>query len=177
MFSEISSERESYRRRLEVLQTEFREKLRVRDEARTALSGADERIESLQREGISILGNLNTAVSESEGDKLKELERNSRRNTRDLARAQKHRERQARKLEAVEFSDEEAVGELKRDSSKILDEYAGRVEERKRWLSGVAENLDEEWTSLAREAAPLTGEYEPGRAGELPAAKTSPEEG
>ncbi len=161
MISEIGSELEAYRSRCETLHEEFRKKLRVRDEARAALAGADERIEALQKEGVSLLGNLNTAISGGEEEKLKGLESKTRRNARDLARARKSRERLARKLEAVEVNDGAAVRELKAAASEVLDEYSERVAERKRWLAGTADTLDSQREKLAREASPLTGEYEP----------------
>ena len=171
MISEIGSELEAYRRRCEALHGEFRKKLRTRDDARAALAEADERIDTLQKEGVSLLGNLNAAISEDEGEKLKELESKTRRNTRDLTRARKSRERLARKLEAVEVDDEAAVRELKTAASEVLDEYSERVAERKRWLAGTADTLDSQRERLAREASPLTGEYEPGYPDQSPGAE------
>ena len=77
----------------------------------------------------------------------------------------------AQKLEAVEVDDEAAVRELKTAASEVLDEYSERVTERKRWLAGTAGTLDSLQETLAREASPLTGEYEPGYSRRLPEAE------
>lgn len=144
-----------------MLHDEFRQKLRVRDEARTALAEAEERISTVQMEGVTLLGNLNAAMSEGDEDQVKELERGYKRNSQDLIRAQKTRAAAARKLEAVEIDDEEAVRKLRNAVSEVLDEHAERIWERKRWLTGLMETLDSKQRMLAQDAAPLTGEYEP----------------
>ena len=169
MISEIGSELESYRRRLESLHEEFRKKLHTRDEARAALSEADGRIEELQKEGLFLLNNLSSATSEREAEKLKKLDSNSKKNTRELVRAKKHRERLTRRLESVEVDDEKAVRDLKIAASEVLDEYSGRTAERKQWLADTAETLNSQWQTLAQEASPLTGKYEPGDSKQLPA--------
>lgn len=176
MISEVGSEMENYRGRLEALHEEFQKKLRIRDEARATLAESDEHVKSLQKEGLSLLGNLNAASSESEDERVKELESNSKRNTRELIRAQQRRERLAQKLKTVEVDDEEAVRELKEAASNVLDKYARRIQKRKKWLSGVAETLDSQRETLAREASPLTGEYGTKKPEELPAAENAPED-
>ena len=161
MVSEIEDELAVYRKRCEALHDEFRQKLRTRDEARAALAEAEERISAVQMEGVALLGNLSTAMSGGDEDQAKELERGYKRNNRDLTRAQKIRDAAARKLAAVEVDDEKAVSDLKTAASKVLDEYAERVWERKQWLTGLMQTLDKKQKALARDAAPLTGEYEP----------------
>ena len=171
MVSDIEDELAVYRKRCETLHEEFLQKLSTRDKARTALSEAEERISSVRMEGVALLGNLNAAMSEGDEDQIKDLERGYKRNNRDLVRAQKTRDAAARKLEAVEVDDERAVSELKTDVSEVLDEYAERVWERKQRLTGFMESLDKNREALARDAAPLTGEYQPRRPPEeLPAA-------
>lgn len=177
MLSEIRSELEIYRKRCEALHEEFRKKLRSRDEARAALAEADEKIKSLQMESVALLGNLNTAMSGDAKEELKDLERSSKRNTRDLIRAQKTRDATARKLKAIEVDDEKAVSDLKNAVSEVLDEYAECVRERKQRLTGLMESLDKNQEALARDVAPLTGEYEPRRPREeLPAAEKRSQE-
>lgn len=168
MASEIEAELAAYRRRLEALHDAFRKKLLVRNEARTALTEAEERISSLQVEGVTLLGELNTAMAEGNGERVQDLERVYKSNNRDLVRAQKTKEAAARKLETVEVDDEQAVGELKKDASELLDEYAERIRERKQRLTTFMETLDSNRETLARDAAPLTGDYEPRRLDEPP---------
>lgn len=174
LVSEIRAELEDYRRRCEALHEEFKERLRVRDDARAALAEAEERVSSLQMEGVSLLGGFSAAMSEADDGKLRDRERDYRRNSRELAKAEKRRDRLAGGLEAVELDEEEAARELRVAVSGVLDEYARRVEERKRWLAGVMETLDGQREDLARAAAPLVEEYESRRSPEeLPPAEES----
>lgn len=161
MVGEIETELAAYRKRCEILHDEFRQKLQVRDEARSALSEAEERISTLQMEGVALLGNLNAAISGGDDGAIKDLERAYKSNNRNLVRARKTRDAAARKLETVEVDDEQAVAALKNDVLGVLDEYAERVRERKEHLAGFAETLDRKQAALARDTAPLTGEYEP----------------
>ena len=178
MVSEIEDELVVYRRRCEALHDEFRRKLRARDEARAALAEAEERVSSIQMEGVALLGNLNTAMSEGNEERIKALERGYKGNNRDLIRAQKTRDAAARRLEAVKVDDEKAVSDLKSAVSEVLDEYAERVWERKQWLTGLVEALNSKQKTLAQDAAPLTGEYEPRQPhGELSAAEEKPQKG
>ena len=177
MVSEIEEDLVAYRKRCEALHDEFRQKLRRRDEARAALSEAEERVATVQMEGVNLLGNLNTAMSEGDEEKVKAQGSGYKRNNRDLTRAQKARDAAARKLEAVEVDDEKTVRDLKNAVSEVLDEYAERVWERKQWLSGLVETLDNRQKTLAQDAAPLTGEYEPRQPHEeLSAAEEKPQE-
>lgn len=177
MVSEIEDELSVYRKRCEALHEEFRQKLRARDEARAALANAEERISTVQMEGVALLGNLNSAMSEGNEDQVKDLERGYKRNNRELIRAQRTRDAAARKLETVEVDDEKAVRDLKTAASEVLDEYAERVWERKQWLTGLMETLDNKQKMLAQDAAPLTGKYEPRQPHkELSAAEEKPQE-
>ncbi len=160
MLSEIEGELADYQRRCEALHEEFRRRLSTRDEARTALSEADERVGGIQMEGVALLGRLNAAMSEGDEEKARELERDCKRNSRDLVRAQKNRDAVARRLESVEVDTKEASSELKEAVSRVLDEYARCVEERKRWLAGVAETLDRQQAKLDETAVPPMSEYE-----------------
>lgn len=161
MASEVEDELAVYRRRCEALHDEFRKKLRVRDEARAALSEAEERVAVVQTEGVARLGSINAAMSGGDEEKVKELEHGYKKNNRDLLRAQKARDAAARRLEAVEVDDEKAVADLKRAATKVLDEYAKRVWSRKQWLADFTETLNRNQETLIRDAAPLTGDYEP----------------
>lgn len=163
MDSEIEDEIAVYRKRCEALHEEFLQKIRLRDEARAALSEAEDGIKSVQTESVALLGRLNAAMSEGNEEEIKDLERGYKRSNRDLVRAQKRRDAAARRLEAVEVDDDRAVRQLKEAVSEVLDEYAERVRERKQRLSVFVETLDRNQEALARDAAPLTGEYKPGR--------------
>lgn len=160
MISEVRAELEDYRRRCEALHEEFRQRLRVRDDARAALSESEESIKSLQMEGVSLLSDFSAAMSAGDDEKLREAERGYKRHSRELAKAEKRRDTLAGRLKAVEVNDEEAARELRDAVSEVLDEYARRVEERKQWLIGVIETLDEQREELARAADPLVEEYE-----------------
>ncbi len=160
MISEARAELEDYLRRCEALHEEFKQRLRVRDDARAALSEADERIKSLQMEGVSLLGDFSAAMSAADEDRLRELERGYKRHSRELAKAEKRRDGLARRLEAVEIDEQEAARGLRDAVSEVLGEYAGRVRERKQWLIGVMEALDEQREELARTAAPIIEEHE-----------------
>lgn len=174
MISEVRTELEDYRRRCEALHEEFRQRLRVRDDARAALSESEESIKSLQMAGVSLLGDFSAAMSAGDDEKLREAERDYKRHSRELAKAEKRRDTLAGRLEDVEVEDEEAARELRAAVSEVLDEYARRVEERKQWLIGVMETLDEQREELARAADPLVEEYESRKSPEeLPPAEES----
>lgn len=173
--SEVRSELEDYRRRCEALHEEFRQRLRVRDDARAALSEAEGRIKSLQMEGVSLLGDFSAAMSAADDDRLRELERVYKRHSRELAKAEKRRDTLASRLEDVEVNEDEAARGLRDAVSEVLDEYAHHVHERKQWLTGVMEMLDDQREELARAAAPLIEEHEsPQSLKELPSAEDPP---
>lgn len=176
MASEIEAELAVFRKRCEKLHEEFRRRLRARDEARDALSEAEEILSSVQMEGVGLLGSLNTAMSEGDEEKLKQQKRGYKKNNRDLVRTQKKRDAAAKRLEKVDVDDESVVTELKNDVSEVLDEYAERVRDRKQRLAEFMDTLDKNHESLVRDTAPLTGEYEPRHSPEkLPAEGTSKE--
>ncbi|CAN5707379.1 hypothetical protein BH24ACT20_BH24ACT20_16530 [soil metagenome] len=166
MISEVRSEVEGYLKRCEALHEEFRQRLRVRDDARAALSEAEENIKSLQVEGVSLLSDFSAAMSAADEDGLREAERGYKRHSRGLGKAEKHRDRMAGRLESVEVDEEEVSRELRDTVSEALDEYAQSVAERKQWLAGVMEVLDDQREELGRAAAPLMEEYESRRSPE-----------
>lgn len=175
MISEVQAELEDYRRRCEALHEEFRQRLRVRDDAREALSEAEGRIKSLQMEGVSLLGDFSAAMSAADDDRLRELERVYKRHSRELAKAEKRRDTLASRLEDVEVNEDEAARGLRDAVSEVLDEYAHHVHERKQWLTGVMEMLDDQREELARAAAPLIEEHESRQSlKELPSAEDPP---
>lgn len=177
MLSEIENELAEYRRRCEALHEDFRQRLRIRDDARAALSEADERVSEVQMEGVALLGRLNTAMSEGNEEELRELERDCKRNSRDLVRAQRNRDATAHRLESVEVDEGEASSELKRAVSEVVDEYARRVDERKQWLTSVVETLEKQQKELKETAAPLMAEYESRHAAEATPGESPPEAG
>lgn len=172
MLSEVRSEVEEYLRRCEALHEEFRERLRVRDDARAALSEAEESIKPLQIEGVSLIGDFSAAISAGDGEKLRDAEREYKRHSRELGKAENHRDRLAAKLENVEVDEEEAARELKDAVFKVLDEYSRGIQERKQWLAGVMEVLDDQREELGRKSAPLITEYDSRKSPEeLPSAE------
>ena len=175
MISEVRGELEDYRRRCETLHEEFRRRLRVRDDARATLSEADEQIKFLQKEGISLLRDFSAAMSAADDGKLRELERGYKRHSRKLGKAEKHRDRLSGRLEAVEVNEEEAAQELRDAVSEVLDEYSRCIQERKQWLTGVMETLEDQREELGWAAAPLIEEHESRRfPEELPPAEEAP---
>ena len=175
MISEVRSEVEGYLRRCEALHEEFRQRLRVRDDARAELSEAEESIKALQMEGVSLLSNFSSAMSAADEDRLREVEHAYKRHSRELGKAEKHRDRLADRLDSVGVDEEDAARELKDAVSKVLDEYSRDVRERKQWLAGVVEVLDDQREELDRKAAPLIEEYESRRGPEeLPQAEDPP---
>lgn len=175
MISEVRGELEDYRRRCETLHEEFRRRLRVRDDARTALSEAEEQIKSLQMEGVSLLGDFSAAMSAADDEKLRELERGYKRHSRELGKAEKHRDRLAGRLNAVEVDEKEAAQELREAVSGVLGEYSRRIQERKQWLASAMEILEDQREELGRAAAPLIEEHESRRSPEeLPSAEETP---
>lgn len=176
MISSVRSEVEDYLRRCEALHEEFKQRLHVRDDARKELSEAEKSIKSLQMEGVSLLGDFNAAMSATDEDALREAERAYKRHSREVGEAEKHRERMAAELEDVEANEEDAARELKDAVSEVLYEYSQDVQERKQWLAGTIEILDDQWEELERKAAPLIEEYETRRGPEeLPPAEDPPE--
>lgn len=175
MTSEVQAEVEDYLRRCEVLHEEFRQRLRARDNARAELSEAEESIKSLQMEGVSLLSDFSSAMSAADEERLREAERAYKRHSHEIGKAEKHRDRMATELENVEVDEEDAARELKDAVSEVLDEYSQDVRERKQWLAGVMEVLDDQREELGRKAAPLIEEYESRKPPEkLPPAEDPP---
>ena len=175
MISEVRSEVEDYLRRCEALHEGFKQRLRVRDDARDELSEAEESIKSLQMEGVSLLSDFSAAMSTGDEEKLRGAERAYKRHSRELGKAEKHRDRMAARLEDAEVNEEDAARELKDAVLEVLDEYSRDVQERKQWLAGVVEVLDDQREELDRKAGPLVAEYESRRPNELPPAEDLPE--
>lgn len=166
MVSEVRAELEEYRRRCEALHEEFRQRLRARDDARAALSEAEKDIQSLQMEGVSLLGDFSAAMSAADEDRLRELERGYKRHSRDLAKAEQRRDALAGGLEDVEVDEEAASRGLREAVSEVLEEYSRRIEERKEWLAGLMKTLDDQREELARTAT--VEEHESHRSPEEP---------
>lgn len=176
--SEIEDELLVYKNRCIALHGEFRARLRLRDEARAELKKAEDRLATLRMESLSLLRSFNTAMIEDDEERIKELEHAYKTDTRDLARAQRTKDAAARRLQAVDIEDEKAVSDLKNAASEVLEEYAERIRERKQWLASLSEILDSKQRELVRDAAPLTGDYEPRRPpGESPVTEEKPREG
>lgn len=176
MISEVRAEVDDYLRRCEALHEEFRQRLSVRDGVRDELSEAEENIKTLQIKGVALLGEFSAAISSGDDEKLRETESIYKRHYRELGKAEQHREVLTAKLEEIGLEDKESARELKASASELLDEYSRDIKERKQWLTGVMEALDDQREELGRKAAPLLEEYESRKSPEeLPAAEEPPE--
>ncbi len=175
MTSEVRAEVEDCLHRCEALHEKFKQRLRVRGESQDKLSEAEEGVKSLQLEGVSLLGDFSSAISAADEEKLREAERDYKRHSREIGKAEKHRDRMAAELEDVEVDEEDAARELKDAVSEVLYEYSRDVQKRKQWLAGVMEVLDDQSEELDHKAAPLIEEYESHRnREELPPAEDPP---
>ena len=166
MAAEIENEAESYKGRCKELHEEFRERLRRRDETKTALAEYDAELSRLQGRGISLLGQLNDATRSGDDARLKEMERSYGRNSRELDRVGRRREKAARAFAAADLDEEETARELARAASDLLDEHAARTRELKGRLIELLDALDVQKGEVNRAAAPLIEEHDlrsPGR--------------
>ena len=142
------------------LHEEFKERLRRRDEARKTLERVNEEIRDLQGIGVSLLGRLNAATTTGDEDRMAEFRRSYRRNSRQLDRAGRRREKATRNLAQAELNEREAAEELSRAAATVVEdhaEYVGLVKER---LKALMDVLDERHEEVALSAVPLAEEYE-----------------
>lgn len=160
MLREIESEVRGHRERCEALHESFKQRLKRRDEARAALWEAEERIEGLQQEGVSLLGSLNRAMVSGDEDRLRKLEGSHKENSRGLVRARKNRENAVRRLKEADLDEVEAARELRQAVLEVLESYASHVGERRERLETLMDTLKERQGELAQTAAPIIAEYE-----------------
>ncbi|MDP9426856.1 MAG: hypothetical protein M3P37_12710 [Actinomycetota bacterium] len=160
MAAEIQQEAELYKERCKGLHQEFRERLRRRDETKTELVEIDAELSRLQGRGISLLGQLNAATRSGDDDKLREMEKNYGKNSRELDRVGRRREKAARRFAAADLDEEETARELARTASNLLEEHAARTRELKGRLIELLDTLDVQKGEVSRAAASLVEEHD-----------------
>ena len=160
MAAEIQQEAELYKERCKALHDEFRERLRRRDETKTELAEFDAELSSLQGRGVSLLGQLNDATRGGDDDRLRETEKNYGRNSRELDRVGRRREKSARRVADADLDEEETARELARAASDLLEEHAARTRELKGRLIELLDALDVQKGEVSRAAAPLIEEHD-----------------
>lgn len=160
MADEIQNEARLYKERCKGLHEEFRERLRRRDEAKALLAELDAEMSRLQGRGVSLLGQLNAATRSGDEEKLREMEKSYGRNSRELDRVGRRREKAARQFAAADLDEEETARELARAASDLLDEHAARTRELKGRLIELLDALDVQKGDVNRAAAPLIEEHD-----------------
>ena len=160
MAAEIEREAELYKQRCEKLHEEFKEKLRRRDEAKTDLSKVDAELGTLQGTGVSLLGELNAATRSGDEEKLRRAEKGYGKNSRQLDKVGRRREKIARKFAEADLDEEGAARDLARAASDLLEEHAARTRELKGRLIELLDTLDARKAEVARTAAPLIEEHD-----------------
>ena len=160
MAAEIQREAEIYKERCKGLHDEFRERLRRRDETKTELAEFDAELSRLQGRGVSLLGQLNDATRGGDDDRLREMEKSYGRNSRELDRVGRRREKAARRFAAADLDEEETARELARTASDLLEEHAARTREMKGRLIELLDALDVQKGEVNRAAAPLIEEHD-----------------
>lgn len=158
--AEIQQEAELYKKRCRGLHEEFRERLQHRDEAKTELAQIDAELSSLQGRGISLLSQLNAATRSGDDDKLREMEKSYGKNSRELDRVGRRREKAARRFAAADLDEEETARELARKASNLLEEHAARTRELKGRLIELLDALDVQKGEVNRAAGPLIEEHD-----------------
>ena len=158
--AEIEQEAERYKERCKNLHEEFRERLRSRDEAKTELAGFDAELSRLQGRGVSLLGQLNAATRSGDDERLREMEKSYGRNSRELDRVGRRREKAARRFDAADLDEEQTARELARAASDLLEEHAARTRELKGRLIELLDALDVQKGEVNRAAASLIEEHD-----------------
>ena len=158
--AEIQQEADLYKERCNGLHEEFRERLRRRDETKTELVEIDAELSRLQGRGISLLGQLNSATRNGDDDKLREMEKSYGKNSRELDRVGRRREKAARRFAAADLDEEETARDLARTASDLLEEHAARTRELKGRLIELLDALDVQKGEVNRAAAPLIEEHD-----------------
>lgn len=156
--AEIQQEGALYKERCKALHEEFRERLRNRDETKTELAEIDAEMSTLQGRGISLLGQLNAATRSGDDEKLREAGKGYGRNSRDLDKVGRRREKAARRFAAADLDEEETARELARAASNLLEEHAARTRELKGRLIELLDALDAQKAEVSRAAASLIEE-------------------
>jgi chromosome segregation ATPase len=160
MAEEIRQEAERYRARCRELHEEFLDWLRRRDRARADLAAVDEEMSELQGAGITLLGRLNAATTTGDEGGLAEFERGYKKNSKQLDKVGRRRDKTARRLAALEFDEREVANELAREAATVVEEHAARTREMRESLERLLVMLDEQHEAVANAAVPLVEERE-----------------
>jgi chromosome segregation ATPase len=160
MAEEIRQEAERYRARCRELHEEFLDWLRRRDRARADLAAVDEEMSALQGAGVTLLGRLNAATTTGDEGGLAEFERGYKKNSKQLDKVGRRRDKTARRLAALEFDEREVANELAREAATVVEEHAARTEEMRESLERLLAMLDEQHEAVANAAVPLVEERE-----------------
>jgi len=160
MAEEIRQEAERYRARCRELHEEFLDWLRRRDRARADLAAVDEEMSALQGAGITLLGRLNAATTTGDEGGLAEFERGYKKNSKQLDKVGRRRDKTARRLADLEFDEREVANELAREAATVVEEHAARTQEMRESLERLLVMLDEQHEAVANAAVPLVEERE-----------------
>ena len=160
MAGEIQQEAERYRARCRELHQEFLDWLRRRDRARADLAAVDEEMRELQGAGITLLGRLNAATTTGDEGGLAEFEQGYKKNSKQLDKVGRRRDKAARRLAALELDEREVANELARDAAEVVEEHAARTQEIRERLEKLLVMLDEQHEAVAKAAVPMLEEHE-----------------
>lgn len=160
MAVEIQQEAALYKERCKGLHEEFRERVHRRDEAKAELAEVDAELSTLQGRGISLLGQLNDATRSGDDERLREMEKSYGRNSRELDRVGRRREKAARRFATAGLDEEESARALARTASDLLEEHAAHTRELKGRLIELLDTLDVQKGEVNRAAAPLIEEHD-----------------
>lgn len=160
MAAEIQQEAALYKERCRELHEEFRERLRRRDETKTELAEFDAELSRLQGRGVSLLGQMNAATRGGDDERLREMEKSYGKNSRELDRVGRRREKAARRFADADLDEEETARELARTASDLLEEHAAHTRELKGRLIELLDALDVQKGEVNRAAAPLIEEHD-----------------
>ena len=160
MAGEIKQESERHRARCRELHEEFLDWLRRRDRARADLAAVDEEMRELQGAGITLLGRLNAATTTGDEGGLAEFEQGYKKNSKQLDKVGRRRDKAARRLAALELDEREVANELARDAAEVVEEHAARTQEIRERLEKLLVMLDEQHEAVAKAAVPMLEEHE-----------------
>src|SRR3712207_3801050 len=160
MTGKIQQEAERSRARCRALHEEFLDWLRDRDRARADLAAVDEEMSALQGAGITLLGRLNAATTTGDEGELAEFEQGYKRNSKQLDKVGRRRDKAARRLAALDFDEREFANELAREAVTVVEEHAARTQEMRERLERLLVMLDEQHEAVANTAVPLVEEHQ-----------------
>lgn len=153
----VEREFERYRRRCEELREEFLDRVKLRDEVLEEMEATEEEIRDLQGRGVSLLGEMNSAMLQSDERPLKEIRSRHDAFSRELGRVQSKKDRLAKRLAEIEFDEREAARELAQAGEDQLEEAHARAEDLKAHLGELLEARQRE---ISETVKLLSGEHE-----------------